>query len=99
SDRGVSFTAQCPAHGDRTPSLTVATGDGGSALLDCKAGCPIEDVLAELGLDFPDLFSPESRTPPGFGSRELPRGHSPRRYGRSRENSPVAVAEAEASGR
>ena len=55
-DRGDSFMAQCPAHDDRTPSLSVSAGENGRALLHCFAGCELEQILAALGLDFPDLF-------------------------------------------
>ena len=49
------LTAQCPAHDDRNPSLSV-TGIEGSALLYCHAGCPADDVLAAIGLTTADLF-------------------------------------------
>jgi hypothetical protein len=47
---------QCPAHQDRTPSLSVREGRDGTAVLRCHAGCQTQDVLAALGLDWPDLF-------------------------------------------
>jgi len=31
------WTARCPAHDDRTPSLSVSVGDGGRILLHCHA--------------------------------------------------------------
>ena len=37
----------CPAHGDRTPSLSIRQGDRG-ILVTCFAGCDREDVLREL---------------------------------------------------
>ena len=40
-------TARCPAHKDRHPSLTVRDGDS-APLLNCKAGCPREDVISAL---------------------------------------------------
>lgn len=49
------FQAQCPAHNDGNPSLTV-TGIEGSALVHCHAGCQIADVLAALNLSAADLF-------------------------------------------
>ncbi len=45
----------CPAHDDRTPSLSVTAADG-RARVHCFAGCDDEDVLHELGLTVPDLF-------------------------------------------
>jgi hypothetical protein len=52
---GNKLVAQCPAHNDRNPSLSV-TGIEGSALLHCHAGCQSEDVLAAVGLTKADLF-------------------------------------------
>jgi hypothetical protein len=45
----------CPAHADRTPSLTVREGEHG-ALVACPAGCTTADVAAALGLSLADLF-------------------------------------------
>lgn len=50
------FSAQCPAHEDRHPSLSIADGDDGRALLFCHAGCAFADILAALGLDATDAF-------------------------------------------
>lgn len=48
-------SAQCPAHEDRTASLSVSAGEAG-ALVYCHAGCAIDDVLAALELTRRDLF-------------------------------------------
>ena len=50
------WTARCPAHDDRTPSLSIATGEAGQILLRCFAGCALDDVLESLGLKVTDLF-------------------------------------------
>jgi hypothetical protein len=50
------FEALCPSHDDRHSSLSVGVGVDGRALLHCHAGCSTADVLAELGLSWPDLF-------------------------------------------
>jgi 5S rRNA maturation endonuclease (ribonuclease M5) len=47
--------AQCPAHEDRSPSLSVTQIEG-QALIHCHAGCQTEDVLAALNLSKRDLF-------------------------------------------
>ena len=39
--------AGCPAHDDANPSLTIRDGER-DILLKCHAGCPTEDVIAEL---------------------------------------------------
>jgi hypothetical protein len=47
----------CPAHADRTPSLSVRQGERG-ILVHCFAGCRSEDVLREIGRTKPILNSP-----------------------------------------
>lgn len=47
----------CPAHADRTPSLSVRQGERG-ILVHCFAGCRSEDVLLEIGRTKPILNSP-----------------------------------------
>jgi 5S rRNA maturation endonuclease (ribonuclease M5) len=46
----------CPAHEDRTPSLSVTEGRDGQVVLHCHAGCATSDVLAADGKDWSDLF-------------------------------------------
>lgn len=53
---GDGYTARCPAHDDRTPSLSIGEGDDGRALLKCHAGCSLADVLSALGMEERDLF-------------------------------------------
>ncbi len=45
---GASGIARCPAHDDRTPSLSVRDGDGGRLLTHCFSGCRPEAVWAAL---------------------------------------------------
>lgn len=52
---GVSATAQCPAHDDRDPSLSVRKIEE-SVLLHCHAGCQADDVLTALRLTARDLY-------------------------------------------
>lgn len=49
------WQAQCPAHDDRNPSLSIAAGEGGRALIHCHAGCHAKDVAGALGLTMKDL--------------------------------------------
>lgn len=53
--------ARCPAHDDRSPSLSVREGADGRALIWCHAGCDTEAVIAALGLRWSDLFPPGHR--------------------------------------
>jgi putative DNA primase/helicase len=50
------WTALCPAHHDRRPSLSIAQGWEGRVLIKCFAGCATDDVLDSLGLRMADLF-------------------------------------------
>lgn len=47
--------AQCPAHDDASPSLSVSRIDG-SALVYCHAGCETVDVLAAVSMTPADLY-------------------------------------------
>jgi hypothetical protein len=53
---GRGFMARCPAHDDKTPSLSIAESEDGGVLLKCHAGCPTEDVVRAAGLKMSDLF-------------------------------------------
>ena len=50
------WVARCPAHGDKTPSLSIRELPDGRALVHCFAGCDTHDVLAAIGLSLRDLF-------------------------------------------
>jgi len=52
------FIAQCPAHEDGNPSLSVARGRG-QVLLFCFAGCTTEAIADSLHLKMSDLFDEE----------------------------------------
>jgi putative DNA primase/helicase len=45
---GSGWVARCPAHDDRTPSLSLADGHDGRLLVKCWAGCSAHNVLAAL---------------------------------------------------
>ena len=49
--------AQCPAHDDRNPSLTVTETANGDVLLHDHAGCANEDIVAAIELTMADLFA------------------------------------------
>lgn len=68
------WTARCPAHEDRSPSLSIRdTGD--RILIHCFAGCFAEDVLVAIGLKFADLYPDENRA-----AREAFNGQKRRRH-------------------
>ena len=45
---GGGWMARCPAHDDRTPSLSIRDADDGKVLVRCHAGCDQERVIAAL---------------------------------------------------
>lgn len=45
---GAQWTARCPAHDDREPSLSVTTGTRGHVLLYCHAGCAFSEIRRAL---------------------------------------------------
>jgi hypothetical protein len=49
------WISRCPAHADKTPSLSISEGERG-LLLRCWAGCTINEIAAVLGLTVQDLF-------------------------------------------
>jgi hypothetical protein len=61
------WTAKCPVpghgqgRGDRNPSLSVARGENGEALVKCFAGCTPDEIVKALGMTLADLFPPDER--------------------------------------
>jgi hypothetical protein len=60
---GQGWTARCPAHPDRTNSLSLHQGDDGRVLVKCFAGCSTQAIVAAIGLEMRDLFPPEELCP------------------------------------
>ncbi len=56
------WMACCPAHPDKTPSLSVSVGNDERILLYCHAGCAIESVLYALQLEMKDLYPTPFKT-------------------------------------
>ena len=50
------WMACCPAHPDKTASLSIKDLPDGRVLLHCFAGCDPDSVLAANGLTFSDLM-------------------------------------------
>jgi hypothetical protein len=46
--RASGWTARCPAHDDRNPSLSISISKDGKTLVHCHAGCSQPDVIAAL---------------------------------------------------
>ena len=69
---GQGWVARCPAHDDKKPSLSIAEGRDGRALIKCHAGCSIDEVLAAAGLTKKDLFPESTRRQSGNGATSKP---------------------------
>lgn len=50
------WLARCPAHEDRSPSLSLRECDDHTLLVRCYAGCDTRKVLHVIGLELRDLF-------------------------------------------
>ena len=59
---GRGYIAKCPAHNDRSPSLSIAQGNDGRILLYCHAGCLLDDVCKAIRISVNQLF-PDCKTP------------------------------------
>ncbi len=53
---GSKWLGRCPAHPDKTPSLSIGEGRDGRALVFCHTGCTFTEVVQGLGLRPKDLF-------------------------------------------
>jgi len=67
TQNGSGWTARCPAHDDKKPSLSVDVSESGKILVNCHAGCKCKDVVGAIGLSERDLFPSEN------GARKKPR--------------------------
>ena len=43
------WRAQCPAHDDKQPSLSISEGQDGRVLMYCHAGCETLSVVGQQG--------------------------------------------------
>ncbi len=50
------WSARCPAHDDKGPSLSVRETPDGRVLVHCFGGCSVQEVLGAVGMTFDDLF-------------------------------------------
>jgi hypothetical protein len=57
------WQARCPAHEDRSPSLSVREADDGTILLKCWTGCGAAEVVGAVGLELRDLFPERAPEP------------------------------------
>ncbi|MDM0010883.1 hypothetical protein QTH87_00395 [Variovorax sp. J22P168] len=71
------WSARCPAHQDRGPSLSIKELPDGRILMHCFGGCDVASVVDVIGLELSDLFPPSGTAfGPGTRSRLLPAGQA-----------------------
>lgn len=51
------WIARCPAHDDRSPSLSVSELSSGKVLIHCFTGCTYESIISALGIERRESFS------------------------------------------
>jgi hypothetical protein len=57
------WTACCPVHNDKTPSLVITEKDNGKILMHCfGCGCGIDEICQALGISTDEVF-PERLDP------------------------------------
>lgn len=56
---GNGWKGHCPAHKDRTPSLSIDRGSNGGIVLNCHRKCNIDSICAALNITQADLFPPK----------------------------------------
>jgi hypothetical protein len=67
------WLARCPAHPDRSPSLSIRELEDGRVLIHDFAGCGALEVLESVGLDWDAIMPPrETREPQRSSSSRIP---------------------------
>ena len=56
------WSARCPSHDDKGPSLSVRETPDGAVLIHCFAGCTPAEVAAAMGLELADMFPPRDKS-------------------------------------
>ncbi len=55
------WKACCPAHEDKSPSLSIKQLDDGRVLIHCFAGCTAQEVVESVGFNLNHLFPDETQ--------------------------------------
>ena len=62
-ERGhTQYLSRCPAHDDRSPSLSIKETPDGTLLVKCWSGCSVLEIVNAVGLELKDLF-PQQNIP------------------------------------
>jgi hypothetical protein len=63
------WQARCPAHDDKSPSLSIKETGDGTVLLKCWSGCTANEIVDGVDLELSDLFPRHE----GFDHTQVPR--------------------------
>jgi hypothetical protein len=55
------WIACCPAHDDKSPSMTIKLTDDGRILFHCFAGCTVQEICDSIAVEVHHLF-PDDKT-------------------------------------
>ena len=91
---GDHYVARCPAHADRSPSLTFRDGHRG-LLVHCWAGCSLAEIARAVGAGVSDLFYSPDEPGPREIRRRAPELDTPERLWRRVWTDTLRDAEAE----
>ena len=76
--KGRGYMANCPAHDDKTPSLSIQPGDTVEVVVSCYAGCTFDAIRAALDFGHapitPAPRRPATPEPPPKKPQHLPDG-------------------------
>lgn len=65
------WMAKCPAHEDRTASLSIRELPDGRVLINDFGGCAAADVVSAIGVEFAELFPPADKIDHGRPYRQV----------------------------
>ena len=63
------YTACCPAHKDKRPSLSFSENEDGKIMVYCHSGCTFSQIIQSLGITAKDLIT--SNAPKSYSSNSI----------------------------
>lgn len=69
-----SWIACCPAHDDRSPSMTIKEIEDGRVLAHCFSGCRFQEIVEATGLGWDAWFPEKTEHAPAIVKRPFPTG-------------------------
>jgi protein tyrosine phosphatase len=63
------WLACCPAHEDKSPSLSIMQNETGKIFVHCFAGCDGNAIMAAMGMTLADLYPEQINASKGLGKR------------------------------